>query len=104
MRTHNELSQVTVTATARDLSNNPYTPTTARYKVTDCKTKDVMVNWTTLTPASTMEITIPGSVNTIKSDCNRLERKVVTLNTDNGLSTQHYAEYSYRIKNLRFVG
>lgn len=103
MRTHNEKSQVTVTARALDVDGNTYTPTSARYKVTDCKTKTEMVAWTSLTPAAAMEIIIPGSLNTIISDSRRSETKTVTVNTDEGLDTQHYEEYEYRIKNLKFV-
>lgn len=103
MKVHNELSQVVVTASPKDTSGNPYTPTSARYKVTDCKTENEMVAWTSLTPSSSMEITIPGSVNIIESDRNKWETKVVTVNTDNGLTTQHYAEYEYKVKNLKFV-
>ena len=103
MKQHNELSRVVVTAEPKDLDGSPYTPTSARYKVTDCRTETEMVPWTSLTPSSSMEITIPGSVNTIEQDRNKRETKVVTLNTDNGLDTQHYAEYEYRILNLKFV-
>ena len=104
MRSHNELSRVVITAKPKDTDGSAYLPTSARYKVTDCRTEDIMVNWTTLTPAETMEITVPGSVNTIKCDRNKTETKVLTLNTDNGLATQHYEEYEYRIKYLKFVG
>lgn len=102
-RTHNELSQVTVTASPLDTTGTAYTPTTARYKVTDCRSEDVIVAWTTLTPATSMQIVIPGSVNTIKDDTRTTEDKVVTVNTDKDLTTQHYQEYQYRIKNLKFV-
>lgn len=37
-RVHNELSQVTVTATVRDTDGDLYTPQSARYRVDDCKT------------------------------------------------------------------
>jgi len=103
VKAHNELSQVVVTASPKDLSGDPYTPITARYKVTDCRTENEMVPWTSLTPSTSMEITIPGSVKTIETDRNKFETKVVTVNTDNGLSTQHYEEYEYKVVNLKFV-
>ena len=103
-KTVNELSQIVVTVVPKDTTNTVYTPTTARYRVDDCRSGDEMVDWTTLTPSTSMEITVPGSVNTIK-DTTRLnpEAKIVTVNTDNGLSTEQSAEYEYRVKNLGFA-
>lgn len=103
MRTHNEEVRVVVTAEPEDIDGNAYTPTTARYRVDDCRSEEEMVDWTTLTPSSSMEIVIPGTVNTIVNKRNKRESKVVTLNTDNGLSTQHNSEYLYGITNLRFI-
>lgn len=103
-RIHTELSSVTVTVTPFTLTGIPYTPVTARYKVNDCLTGNELVPYTTLAPSTSMEIDIPGSVNAIIN--NRLrnpEKKVVTVNTDNGLATQHFDEYIYRVKNLSFI-
>ena len=103
MRVFNEKSSVTVTATPFDVDGIAYTPTTARYKVNDCRSGNELVAWTSLTPSTSMEITVPGSVNTIVNDRNAKETKVITVNTDNGLSTEHNEDYTYAIKNLRFV-
>ncbi len=104
-RTHNELSEVVVTATPIDTAGDPYTPTTARYRVDDCKTRRQLVDWTTIAvPSTSMQITVPGTANAIIGT-NRTtpESKVLTLNTDKDLSTQHYEEYIYRIKDLGFA-
>ncbi len=103
MRFHNEESQVIVTAEIFDTDKNPHTPTTARYRLDDCRSEEEMIDWTTVTPSSVIEITVPGSINTIVNDRNKAEQKVLTLNTDQGLSTQNNFEYLYGIKNLRFV-
>lgn len=103
MRFHNEESRVVITVEPFDLNKDPYTPTTARYRVDDCRSNNEMVDWTSLTPSTSMEITIPGTLNTIIEDRNRKETKVVTVNTDNGLSTQHNSEYEYGIRNLKFI-
>jgi len=103
MRTHNELSTVRITTQALDEDANPYIPLTARYKVTDCRSEDITVNWTTLTPALSMEIVIPGSANAIVNASRKRETKVVTVQTNQGEDTQHYEEYEYRIENLKFV-
>ena len=104
-RTHNELSQVTVTARPLDTTGTPYVPTTARYRVDDCKTGQQLVAWTTIvTPSTAMQITIPGTANSIISSSRKTpESKILTINTDEGLSTQHYEEYLYRVKDLGFA-
>jgi len=103
-RTHNELSEVLVTVKPCDASGNSATPTTASYRIDDCLTGNELVAWTVLTPAATMTITVPASVNAIiNNDRSSPEEKVVTLEFDKGLSTQHYAEYFYRVRNLRFA-
>ena len=104
-RIHNELSQVIITIKPLNPQIQSYIPVTLRYKVNDCLTGNELVAWTAVTPTTReMTVTIPGSVNAIIN--NRLrnpEKKVVTLNTDNGLATEHYSEYTYRVKNLSFI-
>lgn len=104
-RIHNELSQVIITVKPLNPQNQSYIPVTLRYKVNDCLTGRELVPYTAVSPtAREMTITVPGSVNAIIN--NRLrnpEKKVVTLNTDNGLATEHYSEYIYRVKNLSFI-
>lgn len=103
-RSHNELSQVTITARPKDLQNNPYTPVTARYRVNDCESEEELVPWTAIaSPSTEMEIIIPGTANKIIRAQRNPESKVLTLNTDSGLATQHYEEYIYRVKDLKFV-
>ena len=102
-RAHNELSEVVVTATAYDINGAQQIPATAKYKVDDCSSEKSLVPWTTLTPSLSMDIVIPGSVNAIVNDRNRIENKVVTVNINEGLDSQHYENYIYKIKNLSFV-
>lgn len=103
-RTHNELSQVIVTVQPLDSAGAPTIPTTARYRVDDCRTNKQLVNWTSLTPSLSMQITIPGSVNAIiDSDRSTPEVKTVTVELDKDLTTQHFAAYNYRVKDLNFA-
>ena len=103
-RIYNELSEVTVTVTPFDTSGDPHTPTTARYRVDDCLTNKELVPWTDIvTPSTSMQIAIPGSVNAIIGKRNTPEAKILTVNTDNDLSTQHFEEYVYRVKDLKFA-
>ena len=100
-KTHNELSQVIVTVCPKDADDNPVVPTTASYRVDDCRTNNELVAWTALTPATSITITIPGSVNAIiNNDRSSPERKVVRVEFDKGLATMNYQKYFYRVKNL----
>jgi hypothetical protein len=103
MRVHPELSAVTVQAEPKDTLKQAYVPTTARYRVDDCRTKQQLVNWTSLTPSTSMEIDIPGTVNAIIGDRRTPEIKIVTVNTDKDLSTENFAEYSYGVRDLKFA-
>lgn len=101
---HNELSEVTVTVTPIDVVGDPYTPTTARFRLDDCLTEDELIPWTTIdSPSISMQITIPGSINAIIGSRRTPEPKILTVNTDQGLQTQHFAEYEYRIRDLKFA-
>lgn len=103
-RTYNELSQVIVTASPKDSNGDPTTPTTARYRIDDCRSGTEMVDWTSLTVSTSMTITIPGSVNEIiNSDRRTPEVKTVTVELDKDLTTQLFAEYTYRIQDLNFA-
>ena len=104
-RTHNELSEVTVTVKPCNPAGVNTAPTTASYRIEDCLTGRELVAWTVLTPAATMTITVPGSVNAIiNQDLSRPEEKKVHLEFDKGLSTAHYAKYFYRVRNLGLAG
>ncbi len=103
-RTHNELSQVVVTVIPLNTAGVAYAPTTVRYRLDDCKTGKQLVAWTAGTPSTSIQITIPGTANAIiGSNRTTPESKVLTVNTDKDLSTQHYEEYIYRVKDLGFA-
>lgn len=103
--THNELAGVTVTITPRDNNGDPYTPTTARFRLDDCLSGKELKDWTTIAvPSTSIQVDIAGSLNAIVNDAlNAPEEKVLTFNADDGLSTQSYTQYSYKIKNLGFA-
>ena len=103
-RTHNELAGITITITPRDINNDPYTPTTVRYRLEDCISGKVLIDWTTITPSTSMDVEIAGNLNAIVDNSLKTpEAKVFTVNTDNGLSTQHFEQYIYYIKNLGYA-
>lgn len=103
MKKHNERSKVTITATPSTTDGSAFTPTTARYRVDDFDTGTSMVGWTTLTPSTSMTFSISGPTNKILSRNKREEIKVVTIQTDLGLDSEHNEEYFYALKNLQFI-
>lgn len=78
-------------------------PTSARYRIDrvngdpDCW--DTVLDWTTLSPATSNTITVTGAQNAIT--CGRPdEQRMVTVQADAGLSGQFCETYRYRIENL----
>ncbi len=59
-RTHNELSAVTITVQPLDGSGVPTTPTTASYRIDDCRSQRQLVPWTVLAPSSDITIIVPA--------------------------------------------
>jgi len=103
-RTFNELTPVTVTVVPKDATGAPFTPTNARYRVDDCRSENELVGWTALTPSEAIQITVPGSANAIVDDnLNKPEEKVITVHLDADEVTEQFAQYLYRVKNLRFA-
>ena len=103
MRIFNEKSQITITARAINKDGVLFTPTNARYRVDDLTSRKELVAWTSLTAATSMTITLAASVNAIIDSSKKFEVKVLTVETDHGLSSAHPEEYKYRVKNLEFV-
>ena len=103
MRTYKESSEVIVTVRPVNTSGALFTPTNARYRVDDLKSRNALVALTTLTASTSMEITIPESVNDIIDSTLAFETKVVTIEIDHGTTSAHRDEYLYRVKNLHFV-
>lgn len=105
MRTHNELAGITITITPFDTNGDAYTPTTARYRLDDCQSGNELIDWTAIAvPSTSMQVAIAGSLNAIiDTTLQTPERKIFTVNTDNGLSTQHFEQYRYKVKNLGYA-
>ena len=103
MKTYNELQEVTITVRAVDRNGAVFTPTNARYRLDDLDSKEAIIAWTSLTPSAEMTITIPAASNPMQNANNALETKVVTVETNAGLTTAHPEEYRYKLKNLAFI-
>lgn len=78
------------------------TPTTARYRVDCLTTGKTIREWTSLTPASSIAITIDKDDNAIQYDANDLERRQILLEADTGAS-QSRALARWEVYNLQGV-
>lgn len=75
-------------------------PTSIQYRI-DCKTTGTeILDWTTVSAASSFTIAVTGTYNAIQSDSNDYEWKQVTVMVDEGLATQHRQTCRYRVENL----
>lgn len=101
-KTINESSALTVVAKFWDDSTETWTasaPTSVKYRLDD-QLGGQITDWTTVTAAASVTITIPGSSNAIIDDWQDTETKQLTIRANDGLSTQHQDIYTYRVKNL----
>ncbi len=73
------------------------TPTSARYRIDrvngDPNCWETILDWTTLTPATSNTITISGAQNAISDDCVYFELRQVTIQANAGLTTQFQQTY-----------
>ncbi|MEE9541201.1 MAG: hypothetical protein V3V85_06890 [Candidatus Thorarchaeota archaeon] len=76
------------------------TPTTIRYRIDCLKTRKIIRDWTSVSAAANVTITISASDNEIQDDSNLFEKKQIIVQADNGLSTQVNGKKVYRINNL----
>lgn len=99
--TWQEGSAFTATAYFRTRSSSAAsTPTTVKWRLDCLTTKTEIVDWTTVSAASNVSISISGANNAIQSDANDYEVKQLTVMADDGLSTQHRKSVIYRVENL----
>lgn len=75
-------------------------PTTIRYRVDDVYSEDNVVAWTTATATTTATISIPASSNVMIDEDRRVERKVLTVEADNGTSTARNGSTYYDLVNI----
>ena len=99
----NEGSTSYLTVTFYDKDGGYEAPTTVTYKIW-CITNDKEVRAvTSLTPASSIEITLTPTDNSIISQSNALETRLVTIEASYGVDDEINDEYEYDVKNLRKV-
>jgi hypothetical protein len=99
----NESSAMTVRARFFNDSGDLVTPSTARYLIRDISNDRLVRDWTSVTPAATIDIAVSATDNELQDShrrAKRFERRVVTVQADQGTPTQRTDEIEYWVRNL----
>jgi hypothetical protein len=75
------------------------TPTSIRYRIDGANDTQIL-GWTSVSAASSVNITLTAANNAIVDNNQDSEGKVLTVERDNGLSTQYRGTYRYDVRNL----
>jgi hypothetical protein len=87
----------------KDGNGIAFTPTTVRYRV-DCVTSSTTpLSWQSLSPAASVLIDIPGTVNQIINDANPSEVRQVTVQANHGQPNQRTVVGEYVVPNNAFL-
>jgi len=83
-----ERGSISVNAYFRDSTDAASAPTTVHYRI-DCLTTGTKVlDWTSVSTAASVTITVTSAQNAIIHDGNRRERKQITVSADKGTTTE----------------
>jgi hypothetical protein len=98
----NESSAMTVRARFFNESGDLVTPTTARYLIRDVDNDRVVRDWTSITPAPTVDIQVTATDNELYESRRRrkYEHRVVTVQADTDTPTQRTDEIEYWVRDL----
>ena len=96
----NERSAFTATAYFRTrASGAASTPTTVHYKLTNLSTRETVTDWTSVSAAGNVSISITGAENKILANKDT-ERMELLVSIDKGLSTEVVGSAIYRLVNV----
>lgn len=76
-------------------------PTNVHYRIDNLTTGEVIADWTSVSAAANVSISITATHNAIRSQCNRYERLQLSVDADHGLSTQVRESVVYEVENVR---
>lgn len=99
-----EGSSLVVTARFRNTgSNADVTPTNVNYRIDEPVSRCIIQDWTAVTPGASVAITTSPDNNRVRNCLKATERRVLTVSSDYGLSTQIRDSFQYELKNLPTV-
>ena len=95
----NERVSFTATAYFRD-GDSEQASTTAKYRIDCLTTGTTVVDWTSLTPAASIAISVKSADNRIIGG-NKTEKKQITVSSDPGETTETRSVKTWKVKNIR---
>ena len=101
LKTFEEGTAVTVTATFRTTSGGSFTPTTVHYALRNETANASIVDWTSVTPASSVEISISATYISLNDQTNNKETFEVTIVADKDTSTQVVKTKKFAVSNVQ---
>jgi len=102
MKPVNEDSACSFIVKFRDKDGQPFTPTTAQWRLRDWSNSKVLQEWTAIgTLADEIVIQVPATLNVINNDTLSYQEQALAVQADTGLSTQYSEEIRYKVKNLK---
>lgn len=102
VKSFNEGSAVTVTARFRN-DGSSVVPLTVRYRVDNRTSRQTVLDWTEASPASTVTITVPATLNVLANQRNKSERFAVTFEANHGTATAFTNAKQYDVQNLNGI-
>ncbi len=97
---HKERSSFTATAYFRDSSDAAEAPTTIHYRIDDLTTRTVLLDWTSVSAASSASIAVTSAQNKIINDRNDWERRQITVAANKDLATETRDTAQWIIENI----
>lgn len=98
----NEGSSFTATAYFREAGAES-TPTNVHYRIDNLTTGEVVADWTSVAAAANVSISVTATHNAISVQCNRAEKRQLTVDADHDLATQVREAVVYEVENVRGI-
>ena len=95
-----ERSSFTTSAEFRDSAHADDAPTTAHYRIDDLTTGQNILDWTALTPAASISITVKSSENRMLSSAHVTERRQITVAADKGTDGETRDTAIWEVENI----
>jgi len=97
----NERSQVIATARFRTIADAAAsTPTTVHYKLSDLTSEEVIRDWTSVSAAAEVSVTLTAADNKINDNSKPMQRMELLVVADKGLATESVGRKSYQVRNV----
>lgn len=97
--TVNERNSNTITAYFRD-AGAASAPTTVHYRIDDITTGTKITDWTSVSPAVSVDITVKSAENRIIANGDATERRQITVSADKGTTTETRSTTEWFVKNI----